>query len=408
MKFQSVIISFIGFLFTSQTILTHAKYCASSSKEKYLNPTVTSDPGASSFMKELMFMAEQPLAYWYEDRSGDLESSKQALNNFVSKCGNDAPMVVIYGIPGKDCGAGESSSGYNTDNSYKQFITNANDILKNNKDSIIILEPDATALTIDGNKCGQGKNYKKYLSDALSILEGKVYLDVGHWIVIYGDEKIKQLTDFVSSIDTNNKLKGFSLNLSNYRKTEEMVEACRNIKKVSGKDYKCLIDTSRNNNGPSSINTWCNYNKAGIGISASDTASNADMSIIDSFIWIKPAAELDGSCYGGQESYTSSKGAGAFDLEWLKLLWKQGYYNSKDISSLTPSEGTINTTPASTPDSTPASTPDSTPASTPPASIITTNSPPTTANSPSPNSNAQSSPDKNINPQKNKYLICKS
>ncbi len=355
------------FLFTKLKVL-NAKLCTVSSKEKYMSPSVYSNAG--EYKKPLEFMSEQSLAYWYTDRDSDMNSAKNNLQTFVNGCGGDSPVIVVYGMPNKDCDAGESSSGFNSDtSSYKQFITNLKIIAPDN--SIIILEPDAAALTIDGSMCGSNKGYKDNLKLAIEELSGKnIYLDIGHWIVIYGMDKIKKLTDFVLSIDSEKKIKGFSLNLSNYRKTEEMEAACKDIISASGRDYKCIIDTSRNNNGPSATGTWCNYKNAGIGISENDPdVLSKKSSVVDHYVWIKPAIELDGNCYGNSESYQSDKGAGALDLEWFKILWNNGYYKNKEIRSTSASSNNVLTavpsidyntnTPIS--DTTPVNTPSTVP-----------------------------------------------
>jgi len=269
-----------------------AGFCSASSKEKY-NPSTPA----------LEFMSNQGLAYWYTDRSGTLESSKNDLANFVSKC-SDPPVIVVYGIPGKDCVSGESSSGFNTPDSYETFIKNLVDTVPSN--SLIILEPDAIALSIDN--CGKD-TYPKYLETAIRLIPN-AYVDVGHWV---SPDKVKQL---IKGIDSK-KLKGFSLNLSNYRSNEEMKKLCESL--VEG-DQKCLIDTSRNNNGPSPESTWCNYKGAGIG------KTGPGEGIIEAYIWIKPAIELDGNCQGSKESYQSTLGAGSKDIEWFNILWSQGFY----------------------------------------------------------------------------------
>lgn len=321
--------TFLFYLKASTKYIVDAKFCSFSSKEKYKS--------GNSDMKNIMeFMSNQPLAHWYTDRDNSLQNAKDNLSNFVNGCGQEEPVIAIYGIPNKDCDAGESSSGFNKNsNDYKSFLNSANSIL-NNKQTTIILEPDAVALTTDKSKCGNFKGYKDNLKMSIEILgeasNYKLYIDVGHWIVIYGDDKIKEMINFINEIDPANKLKGFSLNLSNYRKTEEMVDACKNIRKVSGKDYKCIIDTSRNYKGPSDKGTWCNYKNAGIGFSGNDNNLVKDSSI-DAYVWIKPAGELDGSCYGNDDSYQSNKGAGAFDENWLNILWNNGAYRDKKIET---------------------------------------------------------------------------
>ncbi len=332
---QKIIKSFIIILAGCQ--LSSAKLCTVSSKEKYTRSDIYNSPEAADFKEQLNFMADQSLAYWYTDRDSDMQGAKNNLQSFVDKCGSEVPVIVVYGLPNKDCDGKESSSGFNTDSSsYEQFIKNLKQTLT--KKAIIILEPDAVATTIEGAKCGESSGYTNNLKNAINILGDsnlETYIDVGHWVLIYGDDKIKKLTDYISSIDSG-KLKGFSLNLSNYRKTEEMEKACRDIRKVSGKDYRCIIDTSRNNNGHSSKDTWCNYKGAGIGISGNDPSLDSLKSKdsgIEHYIWIKPAIELDGSCQGNPDSYSSNKGAGEMDIGWLKNLWNNGYYSGKKLNT---------------------------------------------------------------------------
>lgn len=397
---------------------SNANLCTASSKEKYLSPVITSKSESTDFMKELTFMATQPLAYWYTDRGSDMNGAKKDLNNFVSKCSGETPVIVVYGIPSKDCDAGESSSGFNQDSSsYSTFINNAKEVLNSAGDAIVILEPDATALTIDGSKCGSGKCYKDNLKKAIEILgeskeKIKMYIDVGHWVVIYGEDKIKDLINFVSEIDPSNKLKGFSLNLSNYRKTGEMENACKKIRDVSGKDYKCIIDTSRNSQGPSDKGTWCNYKNAGIGIGGNDNNAQKNP-IIDHFVWIKPAAELDGNCYGNDDSYQSNLGAGAFDINWLKLLWKQGYYSSNDLKDV--KNESPNIQPTTSPSTEQVQQPSQSPIDPYPQSDTSPTPAPNQAPNPVPAqqqySNSEPQPSSNQAPQKSEWVsnikICK-
>ena len=98
-----------------------------------------------------------------------------------------------------------------------------------------------------------------------------------------------------------------------------------NIKDLSNKNYHCIIDTSRNYNGPSLDNQWCNLISAGIG---KLPTKNTNSDFIDYLLWLKPQTELDGNCLGFSNSYQTQKNAGDFDLEYFKMLWNQGiFYN---------------------------------------------------------------------------------
>ena len=97
-----------------------------------------------------------------------------------------------------------------------------------------------------------------------------------------------------------------------------MINACKKIIDLSGHQYTCIIDTSRNANGPDEKNTWCNAKNAGIGNKPTKDTGN---DIIDYFMWLKPAIEVDGHCYGSENSFQSSQPAGGNDIEYFKLLW---------------------------------------------------------------------------------------
>ena len=331
--------------------LSSSQYCNYPSKQKYLNLI----DQHQDLQNELKFMSEQPLPIWYTDRDSN---SLNNIDNLINNCGDSEPIVVIYGIPNKDCDAGESSGGSNKNSDdYTKFINNLSQKI-NNKKVTYIIEPDALSLSVTGNKCGLANNYIDNLKNALEILSqnqnAKLYMDVGFWVLIYGEQTVRDMLDIINKIDINKKLKGFSLNTSNYRKTDECINSCKRIRDLSGKDYKCLIDTSRNSNGNDEQNTWCNLKSAGIG---EPPTLSTNLEFIDGFIWIKPAIETDGQCYGSPNSYQTSLPAGSSDIEWFKILWNNGIPKKNNLSYI-PSITPANSTPAPTPaNSTPAPTP---------------------------------------------------
>lgn len=261
-----------------------------------------------------------PLPIWVTDRdSNSFENVKNALQN----CNGLQNIFILYALPNKDCQAGYSTFGSNkNEQDYINYLTKLKDIVSDNE-IIYILEPDAIALSID-NGCGIKENYLNNLIQAINILSininAKLYIDIGYWTVIYGDEQIKKIINLINQIDPNNKIKGISLNLSNYRKNEEMIKACNDFKKLSNKNYNCIIDTSRNWNGPSTDNQWCNLKTAGIGeLPIANPVTN-----IDYYVWLKPQLQIDGPCIGFPNSYEVNKNAGDFDLNYLLLLWDNG------------------------------------------------------------------------------------
>lgn len=265
-------------------------------------------------------LSQIPLPLWVTDRN------TEAFNNVrsaLSNCGELINVLILYALPNKDCNAGFSSGGTNNnEQDYKAYVQNLKNIVGDHE-IIYIIEPDALALSLDNN-CGNQNNYPGNIKNAIDILSqninAKLYLDIGYWVVIYGEDQVQKIINLINQVDPNQKIKGISLNLSNYRKNEEMINACNRFKKISGKNYNCIIDTSRNWNGPSFDNQWCNLNSAGIG---ELPISNPHESI-DYYLWLKPQSELDGPCIGFSNSYEINKNAGDFDLNYLIKLWENG------------------------------------------------------------------------------------
>lgn len=303
--------------------------CTYTSNQTYSNLINTN----ANYKSQLTEITNIPLPIWYTDRdSNPLKKITDAMNN----CESSLNTIIVYGLPGKDCEAGESSSGTNqNDDAYISFINDLSTEIAN-EEVIIILEPDAISLSMPG-KCGLNNNFIPNIEKALSILSencnAKIYLDIGYWNLIYGNDKIKEVIDIVNKIDTNNVIKGFSLGLSNYRTTEESIKTCTDLRSVSGKDYHCVIDTSRNYNGPDPNSQWCNLQTAGMGELPTDKTNNT---IIDYLLWMKPPGEVDGQCTGLSNSYQTSLQAGQFDINYFELLYEQGILNNKDQPSNTP------------------------------------------------------------------------
>lgn len=313
---------FLALAISCYITISNAELCTYNAQQKYSN-LITKYPEITN---ELTTMSQHPISIWYTDKDSD---ALNTINTTLQNCKESTSVIIIYGMPNKDCAAGESTGGSNkNENDYKDFINRLNCVV-DNKEVIYILEPDAISLSMD-NGCGIKNNYINNVKNALDILSqnpnAKIYLDIGYWTLIYGDQKIFDLLQIVNQIDVNKKIKGFSLNLSNYRTNEENINSCQKIRDLSGMQYTCVIDTSRNANGPDSDNTWCNLKTAGIG---SIPTSNTGSSIIDNFLWLKPAIEVDGHCYDSKNSYQSNQNAGEPDSEFFKILWNNGILKNK-------------------------------------------------------------------------------
>ncbi len=236
----------------------------------------------------LELIASQPVAKWFGDWNSNITSD---VDSYVTAAtaANELPLLVTYNIPNRDCGS-YSSGGADSDANYLTWITNFATGL-NNRPAVIILEPDATSAS-----CVTTARLA-LLSSAITILKSSanstVYLDAGHADWVDATIMASRLTAAnIAAAD------GFSLNVSNFYTTEANTTYGTTISNlVSNKHF--IIDTSRNGNG--SNGQWCNPTGRHLGQNPTTNTGNA---LIDSYLWVKPPGESDGSCNGGPSAGT--------------------------------------------------------------------------------------------------------
>jgi endoglucanase len=119
--------------------------------------------------------------------------------------------------------------------------------------------------------------------------EAYVYVDIGHsnWL------DPKDAAELITRV-SNDRVRGFSVNVSNYRSTKECIEWALKICEYRPQDH-FVIDTSRNGNGPHG-NDWCN--PPGRHVGEVPTCNTGDEKC-DAFLWIKIPGESDGTGNGG-------------------------------------------------------------------------------------------------------------
>ncbi|KAL3671039.1 hypothetical protein V7S43_004222 [Phytophthora oleae] len=280
--------------------------------------------------QQIELIAKQQVAQWYTDRVSDVDSlAKSVVLPFCNDARQEAntPVIVVYGLPQKDCEHGFSTAGSNSNAAdYRAFLQKLTDAAEN-RQVVYILEPDAVGLLADG-ACGNDHSYAANLGVAMDILSqnanAEMYLDVGYW-TLSSDEDAAAVAKIVNAVDPQCKCKGISLNTSNYRSNAEMATACERFVKATGKDYKCIVDTSRNYVTPPS-NEWCNANWAGIGELPS---ANTGSSLISRYVWLKPPGESDGQCSGQTDKALRGPNAGDFFPDHFVQLWDNGVFVQK-------------------------------------------------------------------------------
>ena len=234
---------------------------------------------------------KQPLALWYGQRDKrPVKKLKESLQRLYKRAGDKEPIFCIYNLPQRDVGQ-YSKGGARTEEYYYSFIEQFAEGIGQRK-PIVIFEPDALPHTTHMSKADALWRLEM-MKTALNMLTEKsnaiVYVDVGHsnWL---DPSEAGKLLDAVS----NSKVRGFSVNISNYRTTKECTEWALKVCEHRPNDY-FVIDTSRNGNGPHG-NDWCNPPGRLVGEHPTcDTGEDK----CDAFLWIKIPGESDGKGNGG-------------------------------------------------------------------------------------------------------------
>ena len=279
-------------------------------------------------------LSKHPIAHWYTDRDPFAKKNLDAYLNSNEDCqeANDSVLqsniVVVYGLPSKDCKDHFSSDGCNkSTDDYKRFIQVLKETNRSNKRTIYILEPDAIGLLMDPDGVAQGLQYEKNLRMAIKMLSfgdslGETYIDIGFWCLM-SDEQAAKVAKLVHSMDKHRKCKGIALNTSNYRSNEEMNALCERFCRASKRKYSCIVDTSRNYIGPPASGEWCNVKHAGIGV---PPTKNTGYEYIDYFVWVKPPGESDGEGTNRSSDAMLGPTAGQFFYEHFVILWNKGFF----------------------------------------------------------------------------------
>lgn len=241
-------------------------------------------------------IAETPQAKWFSDWTTS-STIRREIGDYLkaAAASNAVPTLVLYRIPNLDCGGGEHPeqvyTGAHDEQEYKAWVDGAAAALKGHDDAIVILEPDALPQL---GHCEQGDrlNTLRYAVDALSTTRARVYIDAGHekWL------SAAEVADRLKKVDVD-RVTGFSLNVSNYNKTDSEVEYAESVRSELGKlgiaDAHYVIDISRN--GAGGQDDYCNAPGARIGHAPQLYQGGP----LDGLLWVKNPGETDGMCHGG-------------------------------------------------------------------------------------------------------------
>ena len=256
---------------------------------------ISSSGAASSYYELDDYYAKdseehKQLSLWYGNRSAKpIKGLDKSLRRLFKRSGDKMPILVVYNMPNRDIGQ-YSKGGAQTHAEYLEFIQDFSNGIGNNK-PIVVFEPDAIPHLTHLDK-SEADSRIQLIKEALEILTQTgafVYIDVGHsnWL------SPKEVNLYLNKV-SNTKVRGFSVNVSNYRTTLESAKWANKICELRPHDYY-VIDTSRNGNGPHG-NDWCNPPGRALGESPT---CDTGLEKCDAYLWIKIPGESDGKCNGG-------------------------------------------------------------------------------------------------------------
>jgi endoglucanase len=204
--------------------------------------------------------------------------------------------LVAYNIPGRDCGSHSASEEAVDAEAYREWIAAFAEGLGKAR-AIVILEPDALA-QLDCLDASAQERRLTLIREAVATIGAQgswVYLDIGHsgWLpAATAADRLRQ-----AGVDD---AAGFSLNVSNFKATEDQVAYGTSISEELGGETHFVIDTSRNGVQPD-IEEWCNPRGRGLG---SPPTTDTGSPLVDAYLWVKTPGASDGQCNGGPPAGT--------------------------------------------------------------------------------------------------------
>jgi endoglucanase len=236
-------------------------------------------------------IAAQPAAVWFSDPSLSQDELAERVTKEAEERG-ELPVLVIYGIPDRDCGL-YSKGGARNSGEYLAWVGDIVDGI-GDRPALVIVEPDAILHTMDG--CIAAEDVPDQLAliqKAVQRFTGartQVFLDAGN--ADWGTDMTKvasYLRDAgVQSAD------GVSLNVSNYVSTQETVAYGRALGRLTGVP-NFVVDVSRN--GAQTGDEWCNNPDARLGRNPTLDTGESD---IVGYLWVKQPGNSDGECGRGE------------------------------------------------------------------------------------------------------------
>lgn len=244
------------------------------------------DPRADLIDERIASVAQ---ATWFTEHNPEsIESEVDELTS-TAEAADGVPILVVYNVPGRDCG-NHSDGGAPDHASYHEWVDSFADGL-NDRPATIVIEPDALSLmgSCEGQPPEEVMDSLAYAGAALSAgsAQADVYIDAGHsaW------HSPEEVADLLHGVDIATSADGIATNTSNYRTTEDEVGYVEDIIDATGEDITGVVDTSRNGNGPTDDDEWCDPPGRALG---EPTTTDTGSGYVDAYLWVKLPGEADG------------------------------------------------------------------------------------------------------------------
>lgn len=246
-----------------------------------------SDPGHRRILERI---GEVPTATWVLPEHHPLGAVGSHVADLVAQANHagQVPVLVLYGIPGRDCIHGHSDGGL-TPGDYLAWVREVAE--QAGRRAVVVLEPDALA---SARSCNLDHDRLALLAQAVDILATgpTTYVDAGHsgWL------DAATTADLLRQVGID-RVRGFALNVAGFGAEEQESRHGRQVAALLG-GSRFVVDTGRSGNG--SDGTWCNPAGRALGALPGPVRAGA----MDARLWIKPPGESDGTCGGGPAAGT--------------------------------------------------------------------------------------------------------
>lgn len=235
-------------------------------------------------------IADVPQGIWLTPEDLPAGEVGRAVTTVVTDAAEsgDVPVLVVYGIPDRDCTGGFSEGGL-TAETYGPWVDEIATAAGSGDGAVVIVEPDALASAVDCDDLSQRVALIKAAVDSLRSAGVTTYVDAGHsdW------RRPTEIAPLLEQVGVGT-VRGFSTNVSNFQTDDDERAYADKLVELLGGDVHYVIDRGRNGNG--ATDDWCNPPDRAFG----DAPGFVDDGTpLDAFLWVKPVGESDGECHGG-------------------------------------------------------------------------------------------------------------